>query len=151
MSQRMPASPSASRKPSEPPIATTNSEVSIEPDGAVYPCCIKTKLPIGSLLEDNLIDILDSLTGVPAYEAITMGHPERMGIAHGWSEQDFVAQSRTRRRDGAAYENLCIGCDRFHEEVLGPILEAARARRRAVRAAGLASRRQPVPTADVER
>ena len=32
------------------------SEVSVEPDGAVYPCCVKTKLPIGSLLEDNLID-----------------------------------------------------------------------------------------------
>ena len=113
------------------------SEVSIEPDGAVYPCCIKTKLPVGSLLEDNLIEILDSLTGVPAYEAITMGHPERMGIAYGFGEQDFIAQSRTRRPDGAAYENLCIGCDRFHAQVLGPVLEEARQRRRAAK--GLAA------------
>ena len=73
--------------------AYNGSEVSIEPDGAVYPCCIKTKLPIGSLLEDDLIDILESLAGVPAYEAITMGHPERMGLAYGWSEDDFIAQS----------------------------------------------------------
>lgn len=131
--------------------AYNGSEVSVEPDGSVYPCCVKTKLPIGSLLEDELIAILDSLAGEPAYEAITMGHPERMGIAHGWSEAKFVERSATVTPKGAPYRNLCIGCDRFHEEVLGPILEAARARRRAVRAAGLASRRQPVSTADVER
>ena len=108
----------------------SGSEVSIEPDGAVYPCCIKTKLPLGSLLEDNLTDILESLAGVPAYEAITIGHPERMAIGYGWTYQDFLAQSRTRRPDGAAYANLCIGCDRFHEQVLGPVLEEARQRRR---------------------
>ena len=106
------------------------SEVSIEPDGAVYPCCVKTKLPIGSLLEDNLIDILESLVGVPAYEAITMGHPERMGVVDGWSEAEFLAQSRTTMPDGTPYQNLCIGCDRFHEEMLGPVLAEARARRR---------------------
>ncbi|MCC6195289.1 MAG: SPASM domain-containing protein [Burkholderiales bacterium] len=109
------------------------SEVSIEPDGAVYPCCIKTKLPIGSLLEDNLIDILDSLAGVAAYEAIDAGRPERMGLAHGWSEARFLAQSRTITPTGAPYQNLCIGCDRFHDEVLGPVLEEARERRRRAR------------------
>jgi hypothetical protein len=109
------------------------SEVSIEPDGAVYPCCIKTKLPIGSLLEDGLIDILESLAGVPAYEAITMGHPERMGVAHGWDEEEFLAQSRTSTPNGTPYQNLCIGCDRFHEQLLGPVLAAARARRRAAK------------------
>ncbi|MFO1317520.1 MAG: radical SAM/SPASM domain-containing protein [Burkholderiales bacterium] len=129
------------------------SEVSIEPDGAVYPCCIKTKLPLGSLLEDSLLAILESLAGVPAYEAITMGHPERMGVAYGWSEQDFVAQSRTRRPDGADYRNLCIGCDRFHEKVLGPVLEEARQRRRAARglAGGAASPRRVVAIVPQER
>lgn len=106
------------------------SEVSIEPDGAVYPCCVKTKLPLGSLLEDSLIDILESLVGVPAYEAISMGHPERMGVTYGWSEADFVERSRTTTPGGSDYRNLCIGCDRFHAEVLGPVLEAARERRR---------------------
>jgi hypothetical protein len=105
------------------------SEVSVEPDGEVYPCCVKTKLPIGNLLEDDLIDILDSLAGVPAYEAITMGHPERMGMNYGWSEAQFIAQSRTTAPDGTPYQNLCIGCDRFHEQVLGPVLAAARQRR----------------------
>ena len=109
------------------------SEVSVEPDGAVYPCCIKTKFPIGSLLEDNLIEILDSLAGVPAYEAITMGHPERMGLAHGWNEAKFIEQSRTVTPTGKPYQNLCIGCDRFHEQVLGPVLEEARRRRQAAK------------------
>ena len=113
--------------------AYNGSEVSVEPDGSVYPCCVKTKLPIGSLLEDDLIAILDSLAGEPAYEAITMGHPERMGIAYGWSEARFVERSATVTPQGAPYRNLCIGCARFHEEVLGPVLEAARARRRAAR------------------
>jgi hypothetical protein len=111
----------------------SGSEVSVEPDGNVYPCCIKTKLPIGNLLEENLVDILDSLVGEPAYEAISMGHPERMGIAHGWSEAQFLEKSSTTTPSGRSYRNLCIGCDRFHEALLGPVLAAARERRRAAR------------------
>lgn len=109
------------------------SEVSVEPDGSVYPCCVKTALPLGNLCEEPLIEILDSLAGVPAYEAITMGHPERMGLAHGWSEADFNAASRTTLPNGQPYQNLCIGCDSFHEQMLGPVLAAARARRQAAR------------------
>jgi Iron-sulfur cluster-binding domain len=111
----------------------SGSEVSVEPDGSVYPCCIKTKLPIGNLLEDNLIDILDSLADVPAYQAISSGHPERMGLSSGWSEATFVERSRTLTPAGKLYRNLCIGCDRFHQEMLGPVLEAARGRRLAKR------------------
>jgi hypothetical protein len=107
------------------------SEVSIEPNGDVFPCCVKTKLPIGNLLEDNLIDILDSLAGDPVYEAINAGKPERMGLAFGWSVEDFIAKSATTTPGGARYQNLCIGCDRFHEEVLAPRINEARARRRA--------------------
>jgi MoaA/NifB/PqqE/SkfB family radical SAM enzyme len=116
--------------------AYNGSEVSIEPDGSVYPCCVKTRLPVGNLLEDALIDILDSLVAEPAYEAITMGHPERMGVAYGWSEAAFIERSATTMPTGQPYRNLCIGCDRFHEEVLGPVLERARERRRAKRMAG---------------
>jgi hypothetical protein len=111
----------------------SGSEVSVEPDGSVYPCCVKTRLPIGNLLEDGLIEILDSLVGVPAYEAISMGHPERMGIAHGWDVERFLAASQTTQPRAGGYQNLCIGCDAFHEAVLGPVLEQARARRRAQR------------------
>jgi hypothetical protein len=112
----------------------SGSEVSVEPNGNVYPCCIKTALPIGDLLEDDLISILDSLVGEPAYEAITMGHPERMGMRYGWSVETFIEKSKTTTPTGRIYQNLCIGCDRFHSEVLGPILEAARSRRRLARA-----------------
>jgi hypothetical protein len=113
------------------------SEVSVEPDGSVYPCCIKTALPLGNLVDEGLVEILDSLAGVPAYEAITMGHPERMGLAYGWNEATFVARSLSARPDGQPYHNLCIGCDAFHREKLGPLLDEARARRAAARGTAL--------------
>ncbi len=111
----------------------SGSEVSIEPDGAVYPCCLKTKLPIGNLLEDGLLDILDSLRGDPAYEAISAGQPERMGVQAGWSVERFIKASHTVTPKGQPYANLCIGCDSFHAEVLAPRLAAARDRRAAAR------------------
>jgi hypothetical protein len=106
------------------------SEVSIEPDGSVYPCCIKTKLPIGNLVEEPLIPILDSLRGDPVYEAIHAGRPERMGLALGWDEARFLEASKTVTPQGRPYRNLCIGCDRFHEHVMAPRLAAARERRK---------------------
>jgi hypothetical protein len=109
--------------------AYSGSEVSIEPDGAVYPCCLKTKLPIGNLLDERLIDIIDSLVGDPVYEALNAGQPERMGLAAGWSVADFLEKSRTVTPQGKPYANLCIGCDSFHAEVLAPRIEAARIRR----------------------
>ena len=54
------------------------------------------------------------------YQAISAGEPQRMGVAHGWSEEMFIEKSRTVTPDGKPYANLCIGCDRFHEEVLMP-------------------------------
>ena len=105
------------------------SEVSIEPDGGVYPCCVKTRRPIGNLTEEKLTDILDDLAADPAYRAINAGRPQEMGVSRGWSEAEFLRRSRTATPQGRAYENLCIGCDRFHQEVLGPVLAEARARR----------------------
>ncbi len=94
------------------------SEVSVDPDGNVYPCCIKTKKAIGSLLDEPLHQILDRLTGNPVYEAISMGHPERMGIAHGWTVERMLEKSVATLPSGKTYRNLCIGCDAFHQEVL---------------------------------
>ena len=105
------------------------SEVSIEPDGSVYPCCVKTKIPLGNLTEEGLIGILDSLVDDPVWQAINQGRPEQMGLAHGWSEERFRAASQTVTPQKRPYANLCIGCDAFHEQVLGPVLAAARARR----------------------
>jgi hypothetical protein len=98
------------------------SEVSIDPAGNVYPCCLKTRLPLGNLLDEPLESILSRLTGNPVYEAISMGHPERMGISHGWSVERFLQASTIRLPSGRLYRNLCIGCDRFHDEVLAPSL-----------------------------
>ena len=100
------------------------SEVSVDPAGNVFPCCVKTKLPIGTLLDEPLERILDRATGNPVYEAISMGHPERMGIARGWSVEKFLEKSRVTLPSGRVYQNLCIGCDRFHEEMLEPEVRA---------------------------
>jgi hypothetical protein len=96
----------------------SGSEVSIEPNGNVYPCCLKTKVPVGNAAEEPLEAILERCVGDPVYEAISMGHPERMGIRHGWSVEKFLEKSRMILPSGRVYQNLCIGCDRFHEEVL---------------------------------
>ena len=97
---------------------SAGSEVSVDPVGNVYPCCIKTKKPVGSLLEEPLHEILDRLAGNPVYEAISMGHPELMGIQMGWSVERFLEKSAVKLASGRVYRNLCIGCDAFHEEVL---------------------------------
>lgn len=95
-------------------------EVSIDPQGNVFPCCIKTKAPIGNLLEQPLEAILASKRNNPVYEAISAGHPERMGLEHGWTVEKFLEKSTACRPDGSVYQNLCIGCDAFHDEVLSP-------------------------------
>ncbi len=111
------------------------SEVSVDPDGAVYPCCLKTRAPLGWLTEERLEDILDSVAALPALQAIDAGEPWRMGEGDGWDAARFRAACRTTTPDGRAYENLCIGCDAFHDAVLGPALAALRARRLAARGA----------------
>lgn len=107
----------------------SGSEVAIDAAGDVYPCCMKTRIPIGNLTEEPLEDILDSLVGHPVFEAINAGHPERMGLAHGWDLDTFLARSQASQPKRGEYRNLCIGCDRFHEEVLGPVLAQIRERR----------------------
>ncbi|PYT21215.1 MAG: hypothetical protein DMG57_39350 [Acidobacteria bacterium] len=96
----------------------SGSEVSVEPNGNVYPCCIKIKMALGSLLNEKLDDILHRCSGNPVYEAISMGHPQRMGIQSGWSVEKFLEKSKIVLPSGRVYQNLCVGCDRFHEEVL---------------------------------
>jgi hypothetical protein len=107
----------------------SGSEVAIEPSGDVYPCCLKTRHPIGNLTEEKLVDILDSLGDHPAFQAINLGRPERMGLSHGWSVDRFLERCESVTPKGEVYRNLCLGCDAFHEEVLGPVIEELRARR----------------------
>ena len=108
------------------------AEVAIEPNGDVFPCCLKTKLPLGNLTEERLIDILESLKGHPVFEALNAGDPARMGESMGWNEESFRAASHTTTPQGRPYANLCIGCDRFHAEMLGPVVAEMRQKRRAL-------------------
>ncbi len=106
------------------------SEVSIDPNGDVFPCCLKTRAALGNLKEEPLQDILESYVGHPAFEAIAMGHPERMGIAQGWDVATFIEKSTTLTPQGKVYQNFCIGCDRFHDEVLSGVIKQIRDDRR---------------------
>lgn len=114
-------------------IGEAGSEVAIEPDGSVYPCCLKTKAPLGNLTEERLVDILDSLRGHPAIEAINAGDPEAMGVASGWSRETFQSRARAIDPKGRTVANVCLGCDAYFAEHLSAELDALRAQRRAAR------------------
>ena len=60
-------------------IGEAGSEVSIEPNGNVFPCCLKTKVPIGNLTDETLAEIFDSVAELDAIQAINRGQPEQMG------------------------------------------------------------------------
>jgi len=114
------------------------AEVAIEPDGSVYPCCLKTKIPIGNVAEEPLTEILDSLKGHPVFEALNDGAPQRMGLSQGWSKERFFDASHTQLPNGEPFANLCIGCDKFHEEVMGPVIRELIESRRAARKTSVA-------------
>jgi hypothetical protein len=105
------------------------SEVAIEPDGSIYPCCLKTKAPIGNLTEEKLIDILDSLRGHPAFEAINRGDPEAMGEYAGWTRATFQARATQTDPTGRTMANVCLGCDAFFKEHLSAEITRLRAQR----------------------
>lgn len=109
------------------------SEVSIEPNGDVYPCCLKTRAPLGNLTEERLEDILSSLRGHPVFEALNRGDPENMGESLGWDAALMREAAKTTTPKGEPYANLCIACDRFHDAVLKPVIEKIRADRLARR------------------
>lgn len=112
------------------------SEVAIEPDGSLYPCCLKTKASLGNVAEEPLLDILRALRGHPAMEALNAGDPEAMGEYAGLDRAAFAEKSKTLNPQGEPFQNPCIGCDRFFEETLGEALAEMRAARLAQRRAG---------------
>jgi sulfatase maturation enzyme AslB (radical SAM superfamily) len=103
--------------------------VAIEPDGSVYPCCLKTKSALGNLTEERLQDILQSLKGNRAFEAINAGDPEAMGLDWGWGRGDFARASQTSDPAGRSFANLCIGCDAFFAAHLTREIERIRSER----------------------
>lgn len=107
-------------------LGEAGSEVSIEPNGNVYPCCLKTRAPIGNLTEETLAEIYASVATLPAIQAINDGRPEVMGVAQGWDEAEFRARSAHPDGTGRIVENRCLGCDAFFDAVLTKELRALR-------------------------
>lgn len=126
-------------------IGEAGSEVSIEPNGNVYPCCLKTKSPIGNLSEETLEEIFDSVATLPAIQALNRGAPDQMGQIHGWDAATFRKKSAKEDGKGRIVENMCLGCDAYFEEHLGAQLRALQETRRAARL-GLAKSAQPKRT-----
>jgi hypothetical protein len=72
----------------------------------VYPCCPMTCRPIGTLLAEPLLAILDRCAQHPVYRALNEGRPEAMGEYLGISEEEG-------RRRAASLGNHCLWCDEF--------------------------------------
>ena len=105
------------------------SEVAIEPDGSLYPCCLKTGSPLGNLTEERLTDVLDDLRAEPAILALNRGDPEAMGGADDLSRAGFRATSVRVDPKGRTVTNACLGCDAYFRETLGDVLRERRAAR----------------------
>ena len=105
------------------------SEVAIEPDGSLYPCCLKTQASLGNLTEERLTDVLDDLATEPAIIALNRGDPEAMGEADGLSRAAFRESSVRVDPTGRTVANPCLGCDAYFRETLGDVLIARRAAR----------------------
>jgi len=112
-------------------IHKSGSEIAIEPDGSIYPCCLKTKAPLGSLAEERLEDILESVGRLPEIQALNDGDPEKMGEFVGWSGDTFRENAVALDGKGREVSNVCLGCDRFFEVHLSETLKALRADRMA--------------------
>jgi hypothetical protein len=72
----------------------------------VYPCCPMTCRPLGCLLDEPLIDILDRCARHPVFQALNEGWPEAMGESLGISEAYGFQRSRE-------LGNHCLWCDEF--------------------------------------
>lgn len=110
-------------------LGELGSEVSIEPNGDVYPCCLKTREPLGNLTEERHVDILSSYKGHPVFEALNRGEPLRMGEHFGWDEARMLLEAQTTDPTGRPYANACIACDKFHDAVLKPVIREIRRNR----------------------
>lgn len=72
----------------------------------VYPCCPMTCRPIGSLLAEPLLAMLDRCSQHPVYRALNEGRPEAMGEYLGISEEEGFLRS-------LELGNHCLWCDEF--------------------------------------
>jgi len=84
----------------------------------VYPCCPMTCRPLGSLLNEPLIGMLDRCKQHPVYRALNEGRPEAMGESMGISEEFGFQRSRE-------LGNHCLWCDEFFARYAPELLAAA--------------------------
>jgi hypothetical protein len=82
-----------------------NCEVNVQL-ADVYPCCPMTCRPLGSLLQESLLDMLDRCARHPVYRALNEGRPEAMGEFMGISEEEGYRRSEE-------LGNHCLWCDEF--------------------------------------
>lgn len=100
------------------------SEVAIDPEGRLYPCCRKTAAPYGDLTREKLEDILRRLAGREPFRLLATGSPQAMAGHYGVSVQQFRALCRAMTPQGAPFENPCLGCDELHRRFVALELDA---------------------------
>jgi organic radical activating enzyme len=83
----------------------------------VYPCCPMTCRPLGCLLDESLIAMLDRCARHPVYQALNEGRPEAMGESLGVSEEEGYRRSRE-------LGNHCLWCDEFFTKYAPDLLHA---------------------------
>lgn len=83
----------------------------------VYPCCPMTCRPIGNILNEPLISILDRCSQSPVFRALNDGDPESMGQSIGLTKD--LGLSRTEELG-----NQCLWCDEFFTKYAPELLES---------------------------
>lgn len=106
-------------------LGQAGSEVAIDPEGRLYPCCRKTALPYGDLTQHKLEDVLRELAAKPAFRALASGSPEAMARCYGVASEEFRAMCRAVTPKGASYANPCLGCDVLHRRFVAAELDPA--------------------------
>ncbi len=74
-----------------------------------FPCCPGTKMPLGDLRTEPLMDILDRYRDDPVFRALNRGEPEAMGVEQGISVE--YARDRIEQLG-----SCCLWCDEFFEK-----------------------------------
>jgi len=95
-------------------LGRQGSEVAIDPEGRLYPCCRKTALAYGDLTREPLETVLRRLASRPAFQALAQGSPQAMAAHYGLDADAFTALCEGRGPAGTPQANPCLGCDLLH-------------------------------------
>lgn len=84
---------------------TPQQEINVRLSQA-FPCCPATKVPLGDLREEPVLDILDQYRDNPVFRALNRGEPDAMGVAQG-----ITVDIARKRIDELG--SCCLWCDEF--------------------------------------